>query len=396
MLHKDTEMAVTLPRGFDNTEFENRTRQLQKMMADERLDAVLFTTEPNVRYYSGFFTQFWESPTRPWYLVIPAHGKPIAVIPEIGSSGMAATWIDDIRTWASPNPLDDGISLLADLLNSLPRTYGRIGATLGIQSRIRMPFNNFIELTQRLAGVELIDIAAHIHRLRSVKSTAEIEKIRKACDIAHTGFTNIPNHARIGKTEREICTQMRIDMLQAGADAVKYLIAGSGRDGYDSIIMGPTDRVLKHGDVLIIDTGAVYDGYFCDFDRNFAFGRPSDETLRAYDVVYRATDAGFEAARPGATTTDIFHAMWTVMEAGGALGNDVGRLGHGLGIELTEWPSNTASDRTPLVPGMVITLEPGMTYSSGKQMVHEENIVITEDGAEYLSIRCPSELPIID
>lgn len=54
MLHKDTEMAVTLPRGFDNTEFENRTRQLQKMMADERLDAVLFTTEPNVRYYSGF------------------------------------------------------------------------------------------------------------------------------------------------------------------------------------------------------------------------------------------------------------------------------------------------------------------------------------------------------
>lgn len=396
MMHMDAEMAVTLPRGFDDTEFETRTRRVQKMMADERLDAVFFTTEPNVRYYSGFFTQFWESPTRPWFLVIPAHGKPIAVIPEIGASGMAVTWIDDIRTWASPNPLDDGISLLVDLLNSLPRTYGRIGATMGIESRIRMPLNNFLELSQRLTGFELVDIAAHIHRLRSVKSAAEIEKIRKACNIAHKGFTNIPNHARIGKTEREICTQMHIDMLQAGADAVKYLIAGSGPDGYDSIIMGPTDRILEHSDVLIIDTGAVYDGYFCDFDRNFAFGRPSDETLRAYDVVYRATDAGFEAARPGATTTDIFHAMWTIMEAGGALGNDVGRLGHGLGIELTEWPSNTASDNTPLVPGMVITLEPGMTYSSGKQMVHEENIVITEDGAEYLSIRCPSELPIID
>lgn len=396
MMHMDAEMAVTLPRGFDDTEFETRTRRVQKIMADERLDAVFFTTEPNVRYYSGFFTQFWESPTRPWFLVIPAHGKPIAVIPEIGASGMAITWIDDIRTWASPNPLDDGISLLVDLLNSLPRTYGRIGATMGIESRIRMPLNNFLELSQRLTGFKLVDIAAHIHRLRSVKSAAEIEKIRKACAIAHKGFTNIPNHARIGKTEREICTQMHIDMLQARADAVKYLIAGSGPDGYDSIIMGPTDRILEHGDVLIIDTGAVYDGYFCDFDRNFAFGRPSDETLRAYDVVYRATDAGFEAARPGATTTDIFHAMWTIMEAGGALGNDVGRLGHGLGIELTEWPSNTASDNTPLVPGMVITLEPGMTYSSGKQMVHEENIVITEDGAEYLSIRCPSELPIID
>lgn len=125
---------------------------------------------------------------------------------------------------------------------------------------------------------------------------------------------------------------MLIDMLEAGADSVKYLISGSGKDGYDSIIMGPTDRKLKEGDVLIIDTGAVYDGYFSDFDRNFAFGRAGEAVLRAYRAVYKATDAGFGAARPGATTTDIYHAMWSVMEKAGALGNDVGRLGHGLGM----------------------------------------------------------------
>ncbi len=385
-----------LKRGFDKSEFETRTSNAQKMMHQHRLDAIFLTTEPNVRYFSGFFTQFWESPTRPWFLIIPAEGKPTAIIPEIGASGMADTWIDDIQTWASPNPADDGISLVVDQLNDLPHRYGRIGATLGTESHLRMPFNNFIELSSRLNNVEFVDIATQIHSLRSVKSAAEIEKIRKACDCAHEGFISIPKCARIGQTERDICKQMRIDMLTAGADSVKYLISGSGENGYNSIIMGPTDRQLSRGDLLIIDTGAVYDGYFSDFDRNFAFGNATSETLKAYDTVFKATDVGFDAARPGSTTTDIYNAMWSVMETAGALGNDVGRLGHGLGIQLTEWPSITSSDNTPLVPGMVITLEPGMMYAPGKAMVHEENIVITEDGAEYLTNRCSPELIVID
>jgi Xaa-Pro aminopeptidase len=366
------------------------------MMHADRLDAIFLTTEPNVRYFSGFFTQFWESPTRPWYLILPAAGKPIAVIPEIGASGMADTWISDIYTWAAPNPSDDGISLVAKVLNDLPKRHGRIGATLGVESCLRMPFNNFNTLSSQLDGSEFVDIATQIHRLRSVKSAAEIEKIRRACKITDKGFANIPSHARIGQSEREICKQMRIDMITAGADSVKYLIAGSGPDGYDSIIMGPTDRTIEDGDVLIIDTGTVYDGYFSDFDRNFAFGRPSEATRRAYTAVYAATEAGFEAARPGATTTDVYTAMWSVMEVAGGLGNEVGRLGHGLGIQLTEWPSNTAFDNTPLVPGMVLTLEPGMTYAPGKSMVHEENIVITDSGAEYLSTRCTPEIIVID
>jgi Xaa-Pro aminopeptidase len=147
---------------------------------------------------------------------------------------------------------------------------------------------------------------------------------------------------------------------------------------------------------MIIDTGSLYDGYFCDFDRNYAFAHASERARRAYDTVYRSTDAGLAAARPGATTTDVWQAMWSILEAGGAQGNDVGRMGHGLGAQLTEWPSLTASDRTPLEPGMVITLEPGMEFSAGKMMVHEENIVITENGAELLSKRASAELPVVN
>ena len=159
--------------------------------------------------------------------------------------------------------------------------------------------------------------------------------------------------------------------------------------------MGPTDRRLQNGDLLIIDTGTTFDGYYCDFDRNFSFGDASDGARQAYETVFKATDAGFEAAKPGATTSDIWHAMWSILEAGGAEGNDIGRMGHGLGVQLTEWPSITATDDTMLKPGMIMTLEPGMTYEKTKQMVHEENILITESGAIMLSKRATAELPVI-
>lgn len=380
--------------GFAIEEFEARTARLQKVMRQKKLDAVFLTTEPNVRYFTGYYTQFWESPTRPWYLVIPAEGKPVAVIPGIGESGMQETWIEEIHTWSSPCPEDDGVSLVARIINALPSRHGRIGATLGMQSYIRMPFADFTKLNH-MVEKEFVDIAEEIHHLRSIKSPVEIAKIRKACDITGDGFDLLPTHAKVGQTEREICTQMRINMLSKGAEFVKYLISGSGPDGYGSIIMGPTSRRIEEGDVLIIDVGAVYDGYFSDFDRNFAFGHCSDETQRAYDCVYAATEAGLKAARPGATTTDLYNAMWRVMEEGGALGSGVGRLGHGLGSQLTEWPSNTATDNTTLEPGMVITLEPGMVYAPGKEMVHEENIVITEDGADLLTRRAAEHILVI-
>ncbi len=308
---------------------------------------------------------------------------------------MSKTWIDTIITWPAPRPEDDGISLVADTLKKLPNRHGRIGATLGIESHLRMPVNNYLKLTA-IVNKEFVDISLATHELRQIKSAAEIAKTREICRITSASFKRIPEYARAGMTERQICKRFGIDMLQEGADECPFIIAGSGPDGYDDILMGPTDRIIEPGDVLLIDTGAVWDGYFSDFDRNWAFGNVSEQTKAAYRATYEATTKGFEVARPGATTTDIYNAMWKVLEANGALGNDIGRVGHGLGMELTERPSNTATDNTVLKPGMVMTLEPGMVYAKGKTMLHEENIVITEEGAEWLSERAEPELIIID
>ena len=101
------------------------------------------------------------------------------------------------------------------------------------------------------------------------------------------------------------------------------------------------------------------------------------------------------ALTPGATPTDVFGAMNEVLLAHGSLGTDVGRMGPGLGMQVTEWPSHTATDGTVIEENMVLTLEPGLLWAPGKAMVHEENIVVRADGPELLSRRAAPDLPII-
>ncbi|MDV7341482.1 Xaa-Pro peptidase family protein [Terasakiella sp. A23] len=382
-------------RGFAQSEFEQRTQRLQSLMAKEKVDALFVSTEPEFRYFSGFKSQFWESPTRPWFLVIPVTGKPIAVVPEIGVAGFEKTWIEDVRSWPSPRPEDDGVSLLAKTLSEVSKSSLIIGAMTGPETHLRMPVENYNSLKVHLGQHQIVDVSLMMRDVRSIKSTAEIDKIRFACDVTAAGFDYLRKNLKAGMTEREACKAMHIEMLRLGADACPYLISASGQCGYDNIIMGPTDRVLRQGDVLIIDTGANFDGYFSDFDRNFGFGKVDQATHDAYEAVYASTEAGLKIAGPGRTTGDVWKAMWTELENAGALGNDVGRMGHGLGMQLTEWPSNVEGGDVVLKPGMILTLEPGMTFMPGKMMVHEENILITENGCEMLHKRAWPKLPII-
>ncbi|HCE70430.1 MAG TPA: peptidase M24, partial [Ruegeria sp.] len=161
------------------------------------------------------------------------------------------------------------------------------------------------------------------------------------------------------------------------------------------VISPPTQQPLRAGDVLMLDTGCTWDGYFCDFDRNWAIGQADDAARRAYDVLWRATQAGIDAARPGATCRDLFQAMSAVIAELDDSGGDIGRLGHGLGMQLTEQPSHAAFDTTVLQENMVLTIEPSLSYGDGLMMVHEENIVVTDGTARLLSTRAATELAIL-
>lgn len=383
------------PRGFPYSEFEKRTERAQILMAEKGISALLLTTEPEIRYFSGFLTQFWRSPTRPWFLVVPASGKPIAVIPEIGRQCMARTWITDIRTWDSPHPDDDGIGLLSETLNGATDGQGKIGLPMGRETHLRLPLTEYAKLTETLGSHEFADATDIVVSLREIKSSLEIAKITHICEIASNAFDVLPNIVQTGMPASEIFRRFKIKLIECGADDVPYIAIGVGQGGYGDIISPPSDIPTEPGDILILDTGSIRDGYFCDFDRNFAFQRADDEAKQVNNILYAATQAGIDAARPGASMKDLHSAMAQTMESAGYVLGDVGRMGHGLGMQLTEWPSIAPFDPAILKPGMVMTIEPGLNYGDGLTMVHEENILIQDGPPIMLSRRAAPDLQII-
>ncbi|MCP4148884.1 MAG: aminopeptidase P family protein [bacterium] len=252
-----------------------------------------------------------------------------------------------------------------------------------------------MRLKKRIRPFDMVDGFCIMRELRMIKSPAEVSRIRRTCRIVADAFDALPGYIQPGDNEKDVVRKFQADILLRGADKTPFTSIGSGKGGYESIIMGPTHRKLKKGDLFLIDTGARYDGYFCDFDRNFAIGAPPDEAKRIHDILYHATDAGIKAARPGNSAADVFQAQAEVlMNSRIQLGN-VGRLGHGLGKVITEPPSLKPEDHTRLVPGMVLAIEPSAMYGRNKILVHEENIVVTENGAKLLSRRAPQEMPVI-
>lgn len=385
-------MTPTSPsRGFPEAEFAARTASAQARMSQSGLDGILLMSEADVQYFTGFQTLFWQSPTRPWFVFVPAVGKPIAIIPEIGASLMRRSWLDDIRTWAAPAPDDDGISLLTELL----APHSVIGVMMGHETQLRMPLGDWERLRSALPELEIKDATGLVQGLRMVKSAAEIAKLEHICAIGSATFEQVPQIARAGVPLEEVFREFRREALAQGADGAPYLVGASSQGGYADVISPPDGTPLVQGDVLMLDTGLVWDGYHCDFDRNWAIGTADDAAKQAYDVLWRATQAGIEAARPGNTCRDLFEAMSRIIATLDQSGGDIGRLGHGLGLQLTEQPSHAAFDTTELVENMVLTLEPSLSYGDGLMMVHEENIVVTPQGGRLLSTRAAVELPVI-
>jgi Xaa-Pro aminopeptidase len=284
-----------MPQGFEIAEFKARLTRAQSRMDAAGLDAILLTTEPDIRYFTGYLTRFWESPCRPWFLVLPRSGDPIAVIPSIGAALMARSWITDIRCWRAPDLEDDGISLLAETLRALGPS---IGTPSGLQSHLRMPLTDFARLNAALPQPIGADFDI-LRSLRLVKSEAEIEKIKTACQIATRAFARVPEIASMGQPLAQVFRDFQRLCLDEGADWVPYLAGAAAPGGYGDVISPADDRPLAAGDILMLDTGLVHDGYFCDFDRNFSVGRPSADVAEGHSRLIEATYAAFEAARPG-------------------------------------------------------------------------------------------------
>ena len=387
-------MPKYLEHSFSTEEFEIRLERAQELLYEYKLDALLVTIPSNIRYFTGIDTHFWESPTRPWFLVVPLSGRLMAVIPEIGEKLFEKTFVKDIYTWSSPNIKGDDISPLKSLLDSMPSRFGAIGAELGKEMSIRMPVLDF-GILQSNFKFNIVDGTSLIWKLRIVKTLNEIRKIEKVAQIVSDVFEKLPTFISADDSERDVAKKLKTEILKKGADNIPYLPVVSGVGGVSQIISNPTDKLISSGDFLFIDTGTTFDGYFCDFDRNFAIGQASDELKKTNEILWHATEEGIKNLVPGAKTKDIWKKINKKIEDFGFMIKGEGRYGHGVGLQLTEPPSISSFDNSIIQENMVLTIEPSLEYKPGKIIVHEENIFVSKDGPILLTKRAPKELPLI-
>ena len=379
---------------FAVAEFEGRVEAARRRMRLLGIDAILVTSEANFRYMTGYILQSPVQIARPRYFVLPLDGEPCAIVPKTNIDGMRQTsWVRDLRSWVAPNPADDGLSLVSDALRAATGSHGCFGAELGQESRLGMPVLDLLRLQEMLAPAQFVDAEVVFRQVRMIKSEAEIERIRRICHIVSQAFAELPGLLSMGDTEWSACRRMQLDLVRRGAHRTPHITGVSGFNGYTNINTGPTARSLEKNSILTIDTGCCFDNYWCDFNRNFAFGTAVDSVHEAYRVLFNATEAALTIVKPGRTTSELYAEMYRALSNRGVAGGTVGRMGHGIGLLAPEPPSISESDHTVLKAGMVLTLEPSVSFTApGRSgapeeriMVHEENIVVTQDGCELLS-----------
>lgn len=370
---------------FSREEYEGRCRAARARMAEAGFDGLFLTAEANLNYFTGHrhFAP-WTTFTRPEIFLLPRSGEPVLILQGfLEADARRDSWVRDIRPYT---PLTGApVDLIRETVEGLGLARGRWGAELGSEQRLGLTYQDFQAIQAALPGAAFADASDLLWRLRMIKSPAELEALRGAARIAAEAYDHAFGAARGGMTEKAFAALLAEAIVRGGGE-VGFIMATSGAGNYDRVSGMPTDRRLQPGDMIWIDLGVVYNGYWSDHCRAAVVGEPTEAQRRNWEQVVQVTRRGVEAVRPGAP-------VGAVVEACGAearrLGLEftfaAGRLGHGMGLMSTEPPHVAAYDRTVLEPGMVVTVEPGWVLEHGAYIC-EENVAVTPAGCESLTV----------
>ena len=340
-----------------------RIAALREALKSRELDALVVTKIENVRYLSGF-----------------SGSNAVGII-----RSDSATLITDGRYREQAGREADGWDLVIytkDLAAAIAE--GLEGAKrAGLEDSTTLAFHR--RLLGALEGVTLELTDGVVEELRTRKDAGEIELIRAAVECARRAWDTILPMIQPGVTERQLASGLDYRMMTAGADKPAFdTIVASGPNS-SMPHAGVTDRELAEGDLVVIDFGALKDGYSCDVTRTVAIGEPEGRSLKIMEAVLGAWDAAYAALAPGIATADVDRAARKHLEDAGLADFFVHGLGHGVGLEVHEKPTLSYLSKDALEPGMVFTIEPGVYVEGVAGARHEETVLWDGERAEILS-----------
>ncbi len=274
-----------------------------------------------------------------------------------------------------------GFSLLGEALQARGLARGRIGVDLEF-----MPAIDFEHLQRALPEARFVDGSEVLRRLRAVKSSREIECLRRAARAAEGGLLRMADAVRAGVSVGDLSAAWKAGALES-ARVGGFTLSGH----WDFLSVGPDlsdmRAVVSEGALIKADVGTLVDGYSSDGARTFSFGKVSPLALRIFDALGQAFEAGLERLRPGNTFASVHHAMMTAMRRAGFDEYARGHFGHsvGAGVGIEEWPFFSAESTEIIRPNMVVALEaPFYAQGLGALMI-EDQFLITQRGAEPMN-----------
>jgi Xaa-Pro dipeptidase len=378
---------------FDFSEFENRWGRARALMGEAGLDALFVTSANNYRYFCGHVTPFWVSKSRPMFFLLPLRHDPVLFVTSSQVTAVEATsWLRDVRSWEGF--VKEGVDLVVAAMQQLGLASGKIGAELGHEQRLGFPVADFLRLQSRLPDAQFVDAADVIWKLRIIKSPAESEYLARSAAIASKAFRDTFDRVREGVSEQELFAAFASSTLLQGAERPGYIPVTSGDGNYRRIATGPSNRTVQRGDLVWMDGGAVYRGYWSDFARMTAVGQATEAQRQRYRAVAEVMHTAVQAVRPGMPVAELTKLVMKLCEEAGVPLNAHSRVGHGIGLDITEPPSINLTDPTVIEAGMALTMEPTSSEDYGFFQL-EENFIVTSEGARVLTEPAPEELPVV-
>ena len=352
-------------------DFTTRQQKLRKQVAVSKLDGLLLSYLPNIRYLCGFTGSAG-------FLLVNESGS--VFFTDVRYDTQAHEEVKGAKVVIARKSVLEAVGQLLGRRRRKPR-----GWTLGIEADHCSIAEKKRLNTALPSGIRLKDSPGMVERQRMVKDEDELTLIRSAVALGAKLFARATEVLRAGMKEVEVAAEMELVARKAGAEEMSF----------PTIIASGTRSALPHGRAsaqtiqanafVVCDFGVILSGYCSDQTRTVWVGEVTEEARRAYEAVREAQQAAVNAVRPGITVGEVDAAARKVLRKAGLGRYFTHSTGHGVGLEIHEIPRVAHGQTEVLQPGMVITIEPGV-YFPGKWGVRIEDMVaVTSDGCEVMT-----------
>jgi len=372
-------------------EYRSRLHKLQEAMGRDRIDCMIvyggLSDKANLLYMCGYDSWFGDT-----MLFVPKDGEDLIFATnavfhgELAHSNMHTHWIKNIRFVLHPHSVEKP-KLVSDLVAEILKDKGLATGKIAVCNVDTVPFHLMKALYDLLPSADIVQGTTYLKNLRRIKSTHEIELIKKACECTDTGINKALQLLEPGMTEREVFTTIGTEAFARGADTFMASVLFGPRSAIKNILV-PSDYRLKEGEIVNMDVISKVAGYTTDTHRNAIVGKPKDDlTVRMPDAVLEAGLKVLEKTGPDVVIYDLQMIMFEHMKKAGLLDYDFTEtlFAHGFGLDLVEEPYFFWGNKQKLEPGMTFFLEPCLVKHGLGTACWESTILITDTGYERLS-----------